>query len=96
MFATSILLTHFSARYPKMPPPIPEQPSSPPDNDSKAPWNPHIAPAFDLAQYTLGDMWKLKHYMPALEANYEDTKGDDPDAEEELAAEERVNNVSLA
>jgi len=83
-----------------MPPPIPEQPSPPPSpspgSESKALWNPHIAPAFDLAQYTIGDMWKLKHYMPALEANYEDTKGDDLDAEEELAAEERVNNVSLA
>jgi ribonuclease Z len=73
MKAKHVLLTHFSARYPKMPP-----------SDTIAPGsesvNPIIALAFDQAKMSIGTMWKMKHYMPAIQQCIQDTT-DDGDTE---------------
>lgn len=85
MNAQTILLTHFSARHPKIPmsvlemtaPPSPDLRSnggggSPRPKSTYAP-KPTIALAFDQSSMRIGDMWKMKHYLPALEQNYKDT-----------------------
>lgn len=66
MKADVTLLNHFSARYPKMPPSLV-------DVDRLDPAAPVIAVAFDHARMRLGDMWKLNHYLPALERNFSET-----------------------
>ncbi|EPQ53491.1 hypothetical protein GLOTRDRAFT_78506 [Gloeophyllum trabeum ATCC 11539] len=72
MNAENILLTHFSARYPKMPPSLTE----PKDSNSA---QPIIAVAFDNARIRIGDMWKLNTYLSAIESSFEET----PDADDE-------------
>src|ERR1700756_1756312 len=93
MDAKHILLTHFSARYPRMPPsavgkaepdiePVftvssdtgdtGKSSTSPP---SRAP-DPDIAVAFDHLNLTIGDMWKVNHYLPAIEQSFQDTTED--------------------
>ena len=73
MNASIVLLTHFSARYPKMPPTFTEiQPGSQGKKST-------VALAFDNAVLRMGDMWKLGYYHGALEINFAATKeeGDD-------------------
>ncbi|KAF8159401.1 hypothetical protein B0H34DRAFT_703302 [Crassisporium funariophilum] len=72
MKAKNILLTHFSARYPKMPPSVTQQ-----ANEGKSQNDPIIVPAFDHLDLTIGDMWKMGHYLPALELNFHDTMDED-------------------
>jgi ribonuclease Z len=71
MNAENILLTHFSARYPKMPPSI-VKPSErqPSENDEK---EPTVGLAFDHANIQLGEFWKLNMYLPAIEQSFSDT-----------------------
>lgn len=57
MGAKKILLTHFSARYPGMPP----------RRGANGDDGPVIGLAFDYARIRLGDMWKLNAYMPAIQ-----------------------------
>lgn len=57
MNAANILLTHFSARYPKIPP------ASELFKDD----GPTLALAFDHARIRIGDMYKFSKYLPALE-----------------------------
>jgi ribonuclease Z len=72
MNAENILLTHFSARYPKMPPSI-VQPSATEQE------GPRIGLAFDHTTIRLGEFWKLNMYLPAIEKSFGDTseEGDD-------------------
>ena len=130
MNAEKILLTHFSARYPKMPPQIVDQNespqtqtspltalfrSSPPSPSSSspisalpdAPTGSAVSPpsptttlepkpklrekrrkrtivglAFDHMNITLGEFWKLKTYLPAMDQAFgKDEKDEDEDAE---------------
>ena len=89
MRAKHILLTHFSARYPKMPPLAIGK--AEPDNEpvvlvssdvgdiskrSRLPSraaDPDIVVAFDHLNLTIGDMWKVNHYLPAIEQSFQDT-----------------------
>ncbi|THH32553.1 hypothetical protein EUX98_g1639 [Antrodiella citrinella] len=72
MKASNIMLTHFSARYPKMPPAIVNK------SDSKT----NVVLAFDHARVRFGDMMKLRTYLPALEAFYGEVAVDDDDNDE--------------
>ncbi|KAF9220720.1 hypothetical protein BS17DRAFT_797508 [Gyrodon lividus] len=71
MNAQNILLTHFSARYPTMPPSV---------MTTHKPGDPTLALAFDHANIKIGDMWKLNVYMKAIEQSFvdlEDEANDD-------------------
>lgn len=85
MNAKNILLTHFSARHPKMPPSVVEQEKLRSKDD------PVVAPAFDLTSLTIGSLWKMKHYLPALEMNFNDTKDQDEEAGAEVSEALDVN-----
>ena len=67
MAAQHILLTHFSARYSKMPLAVTE----------RSPSYPIVVPAFDHMDMTIGTMWKVHHYIPVLERNVSETSEDD-------------------
>ena len=67
MKAQNVLLTHFSARYPKMPPSL-SRPMSP-DRIR----GPIVSLAFDHALTRIGDMGKLRAYLPAIQMSFEDT-----------------------
>ncbi|KAH9940691.1 hypothetical protein B0H21DRAFT_572283 [Amylocystis lapponica] len=71
MNARNILLTHFSARYPRMPPD-----AGAPDPSARSPT---VAIAFDHARLRIGDMWKLNTYLPAIERTFADTAEEDDD-----------------
>lgn len=128
MNAEKILLTHFSARYPKMPPRIVDQDASsttptepltafsPPQPSSASPTSvlpdvpmdftssppstttPESEPkssekgrkqaiiglAFDHMNITLGEFWKLRTYLPAMDQVFgKDEKDEDDGAEVE-------------
>jgi ribonuclease Z len=108
MEAEHILLTHFSARYPKMPPI--EAGTAMPDEDpatldysdkqdsrgrSRTPpaviarrRKPVIAVAFDHLNVTIGEMWKINHYLPAIEQSFLDTLEEGDDEVDESGAQE--------
>jgi len=65
MNAKNILLTHFSARHPKLPPSITrEMLEAGPDAKRL------VVPAFDHLNLTIGDMWKMPYYIPVLYHNF--------------------------
>ena len=68
MSAQHILLTHFSARYSKLP-----------ITEKRSPSDPVIFPAFDHLDMSIGNMWKMSHYIPVLEGNESETPEDDDD-----------------
>jgi ribonuclease Z len=74
MNAENVLLTHFSARYPRMPPSgIPTA-----STYGETSREPILALAFDHANIAIGDMWKMNLYLPAIEQNFRDiADGDD-------------------
>ncbi|KDQ10344.1 hypothetical protein BOTBODRAFT_115899 [Botryobasidium botryosum FD-172 SS1] len=86
MKAKHILLTHFSQRYPKMPPslltprlrePKPLEAESTDPEDSLAtgdPDKPVIALAFDHASIRVGSMWKMARYIPAIQQCYDESE----------------------
>lgn len=59
MRATHLLLTHFSARYPKLPPLT--------RFSVEGDFEPTVALAFDLASMPIGDFWKLERYREAMD-----------------------------
>ncbi|KAK0501702.1 hypothetical protein EDD18DRAFT_1431713 [Armillaria luteobubalina] len=74
MRAENILLTHFSARYPKLPSSGARQQEG------------VVVHAFDHASLTIGNMWKLKHYLPAVVQSLKDTEDeDDQEADDAIA-----------
>ncbi|CCM00813.1 uncharacterized protein FIBRA_02855 [Fibroporia radiculosa] len=80
MNAEKLLLTHFSARYPKMP----RVERSPPGSPSSArPRGPLLALAFDHARFKIADMWKLNTYLPAIERNFTETAAEEGDVEQD-------------
>jgi len=82
MKAENILLTHFSARYPRTPPSTIIDPNEAP-----------VGLAFDHASMRIGDIWKLNSYLPALEQSFVETKeeGEDDDEALELSAINQPN-----
>ncbi|KAF8075182.1 hypothetical protein FPV67DRAFT_1476334 [Lyophyllum atratum] len=86
MDAEHILLTHFSARYPKMPPSVIAKPSEIPIGEGGRAREPIVALAFDQANLAIGNMWKVNYYLPALEQSFRDTvaeEGDDAEEDEQ-------------
>lgn len=69
MNAKNVLLTHFSARYPKMPPSVVV---SPEETTSKRK-EPLVTLAFDLMEMDLDNMWKANLYLPAIEQCFKDS-----------------------
>ncbi|KAF8434881.1 hypothetical protein L210DRAFT_3552991 [Boletus edulis BED1] len=70
MKARNILLTHFSARYPNIPPSV---------TSEHNPGDPTLALAFDHANIRIGDMWKMNAYIKAIEQSFADLE-DEHDA----------------
>ncbi|GAA6009767.1 hypothetical protein JCM10207_004185 [Rhodosporidiobolus poonsookiae] len=76
MEARHLLLTHFSARYPKLPPLSSFTPA-----DTSA-HRPVIATAFDLMTVRLSDFWKVERYREAMDTLLSWDEGDDAGASE--------------
>lgn len=68
MKAANILLTHFSARYPTMPP---SGVSITPDQDAMTE-QATLGLAFDSTDITIRDMWKMNLYLRAIEQSFKD------------------------
>ncbi|KAI0710377.1 hypothetical protein C8T65DRAFT_648151 [Cerioporus squamosus] len=66
MRAKYLLLTHFSARYPGMPP-----------RRGDLSNGPIIGLAFDFARIRMGNMWKLNAYLPAIQDTFTEYREDD-------------------
>ncbi len=66
------MLTHFSTRYPKLPPAMFSHTSSGPLSKQS-----NLVLAFDHCRMTLGEMYKFKAYMPAIEQCFSGTQDDD-------------------
>lgn len=84
MKARQLLLTHFSARYPKLPPLT--RPSSAAEVDE-----PIIAVAFDLASLRLDEFWKMAHYQEPMDLLF----GWDEAEEDEATREVLVKEVEV-
>jgi ribonuclease Z len=63
MRAKNVLLTHFSARYNRVPPLAPTSVLTAWMRDRDAPM---VAYAFDHANMTIGTMWKMNIYFPVI------------------------------
>lgn len=95
MKAENILLTHFSARYPKMPPHIVTRSDTDLEKDPEK-RNPVVALGFDHVDMTIGTLWKMNRYLPAIEQSFLDTaeEGDEEDEKEALRATEVAIDVA--
>ncbi|PPQ90050.1 hypothetical protein CVT25_006290 [Psilocybe cyanescens] len=87
MSAKNIVLTHFSARYPKMPPYLTRRTPTPSDFATQN----VVVPTFDHTNLTIGDMWKMQFYLSSVNCNFSDTF--DQDEDEDVSAP--TGNVSL-
>ncbi|KAH9941310.1 uncharacterized protein BXZ73DRAFT_42209 [Epithele typhae] len=81
MGAKNILLTHFSARYPAMPPSFglrrSRSRSPSPDVDPKRARAPPVGTALDFARIRIGDMWQLESYGDAILAALIESSGEE-------------------
>lgn len=78
MKARHLLLTHFSARYPKLPPPSTF-------DSSEQSHRPVVATAFDLMTLRLDDFWKVERYRDAMDALLSWDEADDRADADELS-----------
>ena len=73
MEAKTCLLTHFSARYPKLPPVSSSthsrESASSESGDERTPL---IAIAFDLMSLRVDEFWKMEKYQKAMEVLFDD------------------------
>jgi ribonuclease Z len=79
MQAKNCLLTHFSARYPKLPPLTPALPSlaiSPSSSPSPESIEPIVAIAFDMATLRLDEFWKVQRFGEAMRGLFKEDEGD--------------------
>ncbi|KAJ7065274.1 hypothetical protein C8F01DRAFT_737448 [Mycena amicta] len=89
MGAENILLTHFSARYPRLP--VKSEPNAAngidPHNINGWPGKrePVVGLAFDHLSLTLGTMWRLGMYLSAIQLAYADTSEEEDDEETKAA-----------
>ncbi|SCV69435.1 BQ2448_2455 [Microbotryum intermedium] len=65
MHAKHLLLTHFSARYPKLPPLSVNRPTA--SEEEGASTAPVVAIAFDMSTMRLDDFWKFERYRDAMD-----------------------------
>ena len=91
MNAEHILLTHFSARYPKMPPSGLAAPAQIRDGNEIKAKEPIVALAFDNANLSIGNMWKVNYYLPAIESCMRDTA----EEEDEEESDEMMVDVEM-
>ncbi|KAF6761776.1 tRNA processing endoribonuclease [Ephemerocybe angulata] len=94
MCADKILLTHFSARHPKVPMKLlqPESLGSPRPEGAALPRKlPVVGLAFDQCSLRLGDMWKMQYYLPALEQNHMDMVAVDGEGDDEYIEKLRMS-----
>lgn len=63
MKARNTLLTHFSARYPNIPPSVVTEHN---------PGDPTLALALDHANIKIGEIWKMNAYIKAIEQSFAD------------------------
>ncbi|KAG6877546.1 hypothetical protein C0993_006239 [Termitomyces sp. T159_Od127] len=89
MRAEHILLTHFSARYPRMPPSALQHPRN-------GDFRPIVALAFDHANFRIQDMWKTSYYLEALEQSFQETLAEEGDAEDEEAEASALAGMDVA
>lgn len=68
MKAANILLTHFSARYPTMPPSGVPAPLDQDGTTKEA----TLGLAFDNTNIAIRDMWKMNFYLRAIEQSFKD------------------------
>ncbi|KAJ7623674.1 hypothetical protein FB45DRAFT_752560 [Roridomyces roridus] len=85
MNAENVLLTHFSARYPRMPPPIESSGIRPPPGYGAPVRDPVVALAFDNVNLTIGNMWKLSMYLSVIQKAFADTKVEADEEEAKVA-----------
>lgn len=88
MGAKSILLTHFSQRYPK----FPDLSLTPLVDDTADPTvettgKPPVTIAFDCASFRIGSLWKMEHYMGALTKTFPPEEDAGPSEGDLLAGE---------
>ncbi|KAJ7230661.1 hypothetical protein GGX14DRAFT_584185 [Mycena pura] len=83
MNAENVLLTHFSARYPRMPPPVGNARTS--DTGGLDASEPVVALAFDHTNLTIGSIPRLSMYLDVIQQAFADTSEED-DEEEAKAA----------
>ncbi|KAJ3891424.1 hypothetical protein GG344DRAFT_47464 [Lentinula edodes] len=89
MGAENVLLTHFSARQPKMPHRVFVVSPEPTPYIT----TPYIATAFDYAHFTLGSMWKMQFYMDGIEQSYREMVEEERDTVEERMVEEEWEEI---
>ncbi|KAG6872909.1 hypothetical protein C0995_005315 [Termitomyces sp. Mi166 len=89
MRAKHVLLTHFSARHPKMPP-------SALQGARNGDFGPIVALAFDHANFKIGDMWKTSYYLRALEQSFRATVAEEGDEEDEEAEASVLAGMDVA
>lgn len=77
MNAENVLLTHFSARYPKVPLHL-AAPGSPSDS------GPTVALALDHSRVRIGEMAKLRAYAPAIRQSFAEIPEEDDVNEAEV------------
>ncbi|BGP57816.1 hypothetical protein JCM8202v2_005463 [Rhodotorula sphaerocarpa] len=82
MKARHLLLTHFSARYPKLPPLSTFE-------SSEHAHRPVVATAFDLMTLRLDEFWKVERYRDAMDALLSWDEADDRDDADELSKKEQ-------
>lgn len=82
MKARHLLLTHFSARYPKLPPLSTFE-------SSEHAHRPVVATAFDLMTLRLDEFWKVERYRDAMDALLSWDEADDRDDTDELSKKEQ-------
>lgn len=82
MRARHCLLTHFSARYPKLAPNLFRPTAAPTDEGPVTGLTgvtgveTVLAPAFDMMTIRVSEMWKMAGFLPALEALFSDGEED--------------------
>lgn len=81
MKARNILLTHFSARYPNVPPSVVTEHS---------PGDPTVALAFDHANIKISEMWKMNAYIKAIERSFADLED-----ENDATQREEVDDIDI-
>jgi ribonuclease Z len=83
MNAEHVLLTHFSARYPKMPPTGLGLSNRKDDDQEGQSKEAIVALAFDHANLLIGDLWKVNYYLRAIEKCMQDTAEEEAEDEED-------------
>ncbi|GAA6036325.1 hypothetical protein JCM8097_001668 [Rhodosporidiobolus ruineniae] len=97
MEARHLLLTHFSARYPKLPPLSTYFSSSSAETADATAHRPVVATAFDLMTLRLADFWKVERYRDAMDAllSWDEAEEDGEDKDELSGKEKTVTAGSV-